>query len=187
MKKWLGFERRFDFSHQHSFQGKCENWGLAFVANLFWTITMGSFLLFLWGMNKDQLVGIVMTPIGWKLYADLFPATLSVFYGKIALFVSSCVIAPLGEEYVFRKYPNDNAFAKNPTPQLKFLLTTWIASSILFGVAHGSIWNLFFQGVAGFIFSWLYTKNNCSYWSAVSIHAAWNFFVIFGVRVFLLP
>jgi len=87
--------------------------------------------------------------------------------------VSGLIFAPLLEEVMYRLVPfkilqNTQIFKEN---------TWWfvILSAIIFGYGHGSILNIYIQGVAGFFFTWAYIKNGMSYWSAVATHFLYNF------------
>lgn len=89
-------------------------------------------------------------------------------------FFTACILAPLWEELVFRVAPI--TIAKNAGKQ--YILPTIIISSCIFGMGHpDSPHPILFQGVMGFIFSLLYIKNNYSYWSVVTLHFMWNFYI----------
>lgn len=93
-------------------------------------------------------------------------------------FVFACILAPLWEEAAFRYAPITIAkkFGKD------YLLPVIVISSIIFGWLHGhGVYSLIFQGVMGLVLSWVYIKNNYSYWSSVALHSAWNTLCILAI------
>lgn len=200
MKNWLGLEKWFDFSHKHSFSGKVNNFTRVFMFDLLWTTAVIGVLLFMVGLNKTQLVNTLTTFWGPNaLYAGLLNwGTGQIFMGKFMLFFVACILAPLWEEVAFRVVPilwaeihslkqKDIVLPGNSVAGGKsgFLFWTCCLSSIIFGLGHGSIINLLFQGVSGLTFSWLYHKNNDSYWSVFAAHSLWNFMIIFGLPLLM--
>lgn len=92
-------------------------------------------------------------------------------------FFFACIFAPLWEEAVFRHFAltlvkGSSNFKKNIVPIV-------ILTSCIFGYLHGSIINMLIQGVAGLVLSAVYIRNGFSYWSSVSLHALWNFFLMY--------
>ncbi len=199
MKDWLGFEKWFDFSHEHTFGGKVGKWLIVFGVDIIWITAATLFLLFVGGFGKAQLNVLIAHPIGQNtLYANLLTGTLGQPPSIGMVFFLACVLAPLWEEVAFRVFPIFLARKLTPNEpiewcassgadrgRLSFLFWACCFSSIIFGLMHGSVINILFQGMGGFLFSWLYLKNNCSYWSAVAAHGLWNFMVIFGFRIWV--
>jgi membrane protease YdiL (CAAX protease family) len=101
----------------------------------------------------------------------------------IWLFLMAVVVAPLWEELAFRVIPIKIATQLDLKLGTKLLWPIITLSSIIFGLGHESFWpfHLLFQGAMGMVFSYLYIKNNYSYWPNVLLHAMWNFFVIFMI------
>jgi len=97
----------------------------------------------------------------------------------IGIFFFSCIFAPLWEELAFRHAPL--LIAKRFSKPGRDV--TWpiiIISSVIFGWGHGSgPISLLIQGVGGLLFSWVYLKNNYSYWSSTFLHFLWNFSLTF--------
>ena|SRR6266496_2024741 len=93
-----------------------------------------------------------------------------------ALF-GACIMAPLIEELIFRYGTFQVLRTSSKFEQLK--LPVMIISSVIFGWLHGSFFNVYIQGTAGFIMAWVYLKNNHSYWSSVIVHACWNFALLY--------
>lgn len=88
--------------------------------------------------------------------------------------ITSCLIAPIWEEFAFREFPA--RVAKKLGADL--LYPTLLFSSIIFGWGHGQeMASLLKQGVLGVIFSFVYIKNGHSYLSAVTTHGLWNLLV----------
>ena len=97
-----------------------------------------------------------------------------------AKFLTACFLAPLWEESVFRYAPIRFAqFCDTLVGKPWMLLPIVFMSSIIFGILHGSVINIIFQGVGGLMLCWIYLKNGNSYWSVVIAHAVWNFLIIF--------
>lgn len=94
------------------------------------------------------------------------------------------VAAPLIEEIPFRWWAITHAQTSvNGDPgrakdKSRYLVSTIFLSSVIFGVLHGSIFNVFLQGVGGLILCWLYLRNGNSYWSCVFAHAFYNATII---------
>lgn len=97
--------------------------------------------------------------------------------------ITGLTIAPLGEELIFRLIPLN--FLKKTSI---FEDTKWYAVALIaciFGYVHGSFYNIWIQGVAGFFFGWVYIKNGMSYWSSVATHFLYNFmiYIVFPVII----
>jgi len=105
------------------------------------------------------------------------PPVERVMWNPAAVFWWSVVSAPLWEELLFRYSVAKFAKAIDPSNQYRLMTAMIIFSSIIFGLAHGSVANIFIQGVGGLFLFWIYRKNGLG-WSILS-HALWNFMVIF--------
>jgi membrane protease YdiL (CAAX protease family) len=93
-------------------------------------------------------------------------------YPGPATFFWVCIFAPLWEELAFRYAPI--TIAKGFGTQ--YIPPVVVISSVLFGWGHGhGPYSLFIQGIGGLILSYLYIKNNYSYWSSVTLHFLINF------------
>lgn len=96
-------------------------------------------------------------------------------------FFSFCVLAPIWEEALFRYAPIE--FVRRTTTAEKFKelqMPLVILISIVFGWMHGSVQNIWIQGVSGLGLGWVYIKNDFSYKSSVILHSLWNFMIAFG-------
>jgi hypothetical protein len=101
-------------------------------------------------------------------------------YNPVWRFFTAIIMAPLWEELAWRVAPIK--FAKALSPLLVWPVV--LLSSIHFGLGHSSMYYpmqyaLLIQGVGGFILSWVYIKNNYSYWPNVLLHALINFMIIY--------
>lgn len=96
---------------------------------------------------------------------------------QIIVFV--CTIPPLIEELVFRFLPLRIFKELSIYENIKWYIV--IMSACIFGWMHGTSVNILVQGILGFAAGWVYIKNNNSYWSAVILHALYNFMVMFVV------
>ena len=144
--------------------GKIRNIGFVFAVNLLWICFV---VFFLNKLDPESLL-------------SAFPGRLSIGDTPISLFFFACIAAPLWEEAAFRYAPI--TIAKSFGQQ--YLLPVIVISSVLFGWGHGDgPISLMIQGVAGFLFSLLYIKNNYSYVSTVVSHFLWNLTIIFLVPI----
>lgn len=94
-----------------------------------------------------------------------------------------CILGPLWEELVFRVAPVKLLrFLKVDN---KVLWLVMLAICCIFGINHGSPYNIYYQGVVGAGFTWLYIKNGDCFWSAVTLHGLWNFCLVFLLKYLL--
>lgn len=92
-------------------------------------------------------------------------------------FFFMCISAPIWEEALFRFAPIEIIRKTKKSLLFPFIIIT----SIVFGWLHGSVENIWMQGVFGLIASVLYIKNNYSYLSSVCLHFLWNTSLFFGL------
>lgn len=98
-----------------------------------------------------------------------------VSYTALGSFVFQCILAPLWEEGVYRYAPIQIARKLKKSSGQDFTIPIIIISSALFGWGHGNgPVSLIIQGVMGVLLSYVYIKNNYSYWSSVLVHFLWN-------------
>jgi membrane protease YdiL (CAAX protease family) len=145
---------RFLLQQETTFLGKLRNVGAGFAIMCLWTF--------------------FITVFHSKLY-DGFqfiqpPSNAYIFFITVLL-------APLWEEAVFRYFPISLARKLGVN---ELLVPFMVLSSIIFGLGHGSPFNILLQGIMGFMFSCIYVKNGYSYWSTFTLHALWNFMCIIG-------
>lgn len=112
------------------------------------------------------------------LYTSLFFKLNKALSSISGDFIHSCVIAPLWETLVFIWAPL--ALVKD---KKHLWYPVIIIASFVFGIGHKtSVHPILIQGVFGVIFSTVYIRNGFSFWSAVFLHALWNFTVIFLIN-----
>lgn len=162
---------------------------LALVLNLFWYATISYCYWYFFGFHFDnsELTG-----------------------NKFTVFLNVVICASVIEEMIFRYLPI--LMIKNFIDSLKtafldggnlpeiavetlskeiyktkinYLLYTGIISSIIFGLIHGSVLNIFIQGAGGMIlwFTFLYCSRlgkdlQIGYFGSVLLHASYNFICI---------
>lgn len=89
------------------------------------------------------------------------------------------IFAPFVEEAVFRYFPLTFAI---DCDKRKLRAVLIVVCGIFFGLAHGHAFNVFIQGVVGYILGLLYVKNHRSqigaYFSCVALHSMYNFTVL---------
>lgn len=83
-----------------------------------------------------------------------------------ATLLGTCVVAPLGEEFIFRKLFIDRARRFGDAPAIIF-------SGVLFGLFHGNLFQFFYAAALGILLAYVYTRTN-NIWLTVSMHAAVN-------------
>lgn len=96
------------------------------------------------------------------------------------LFVGG-VLAPIGEELVFRHFPLQMVKQYNLQ---KIQMPVILLSSIVFAWCHGGAINILIQGVGGLLLCWVYVRNGYHYWSSVIVHSMWNTFLYLGLVVY---
>lgn len=96
----------------------------------------------------------------------------------ISFLFFSCILAPLVEEFMFRHFPLQTLKLipfPNESSRTKAIMLVVLMSSLIFGLMHGNGWDsVLIQGVTGLGFSYVYLKNNYSYWSSVITHSLYN-------------
>jgi membrane protease YdiL (CAAX protease family) len=154
---------KFILNPEKTVFGKIRNIGFVFTINIIWICLI---LTFLHKIDPDSIITV-------------FPQRMDIEDTPTSLFFFACIVAPIWEEAAFRYAPI--TIAKNFGEQ--YLLPVIVISSVLFGWGHGfGPVSLLIQGVAGFLFSLLYIKNNYSYISTVISHFLWNL-----IWIFLIP
>ena len=80
--------------------------------------------------------------------------------------IGTCVIAPLGEEFIFRKLFIDRARRFGDVPAILF-------SGVLFGLFHGNLFQFFYAAALGILLAYVYTRTGKIWW-CVAMHAVIN-------------
>ena len=145
---------------------KSLNIATAFGVVLLWTLFI-SFVFYF--VNT----GSVMPP-EFKPMLDKVPDQY-----KAWVIFKSCLVAPIVEEVIFRMGPL--MIVRNMPKNI--ITGTIILSSFVFGLMHGSFYNVLIQGVMGLILCKLYLADG--YWSCVILHFIWNFLIVFGFFAFM--
>ncbi len=108
---------------------------------------------------------------------------------------SSVVFAPLFEEAIFRMLPLSLAlvlagllhdkFAHHGRNLIRAVL--FVVCCLIFGLAHGSVLNIFIQGVVGLVLGRLYLRHSDNqfkaYAACVMVHAMYNFTVFASANI----
>jgi len=201
-----GIKELMEFgNHEHSLVGNLKNIYTAFSVILIWTIVVTVALTALAGVGTNEIRALLAA----KIFSVTAPAAVQV--SVFLNFFLACIFAPLWEELAYRYVPLGLAksleiiLVRGFSHEIRrnlgveydysrghlfgslkgtgFVLFAMLLSSIVFGLNHGSVINIMFQGVSGFIFAWLMIKSG--YWSAVIAHSMWNFMLMFGMPVIL--
>ena len=168
----------FDFSEKPGWKQKAINIILVLLLELSWVAVMSTIL----GMTVGR--GVLQD---WSYFAALGidkVALLSKSVGASIFF--GCVIAPLWEEPVFRGWPLVTCSRAFPGDR-KILLYWVLLASAVFGVLHGGVVNIIFQGIGGLCLSYLYLKNGNCIWSAMIMHSLYNLVLILTSKLLMLP
>ncbi len=83
-----------------------------------------------------------------------------------ATFLGTCVVAPIGEEFIFRKLFIDRARRHGDTAAILF-------SGLLFGLFHGNLYQCFYAALLGILLAYVYTRTS-NLWLCVGIHGIIN-------------
>lgn len=84
-----------------------------------------------------------------------------------ASFVGTVLLAPLGEEFMFRKLLIDRTRRYGDTVSI-------LLSGILFGLFHGNLFQFFYAAMLGMLLAYLYTRTGKLGW-CIGLHALANF------------
>lgn len=172
----IKFATSFDFSKKLSHAEKARNVLTVLAVSAAWVILMALFVMEAFGLSLGQLESAIKANVTLNLSAQWVDKE-----SLLLIFFLACVLAPLWEESIFRYMAIRVSQSWDAISWGKSaLLPMCFASSIIFGILHGSVLNILFQGFTGLSLCWLYLKNNNSYWSVVIAHALWNFLVVFG-------
>lgn len=174
LKFWL-LDFLFHFPEKPSLLKKVSNVLWAVYLEFLWAALMILFLTYAFNFPAFQLREVIQGNI--TVYA-----AEKIFGPKMRyIFFFTCIMAPLWEESVFRYFAiRVGQLGDKLMGQSWLLFPMILVSSIVFGILHGSVLNILFQGFGGLVLCWLYLKNGNSYWSVVITHALWNFIIIFA-------
>lgn len=174
------------YTHRESDRwSKIWNLLLAFLVNVSIVYFVDRFFSFLMpGDQKLESVFIggsyVIEPMMNFAYQSALGPEVSYF---LVMFFFGCILAPIWEEYVFRKFVFDIFIRHgNEEHKKRYMLHAIVFSSILFGLAHGSVANLLMQGVGGLILWYVFIQGGkYGYWWSVISHSLWNTSIILGI------
>ena len=79
----------------------------------------------------------------------------------IVTFIFACVLAPIGEEFIFRKLLIDRTRRYGDTVAI-------LVSAISFALFHGNLFQLFYAFFLGMAFAYMYTLSGKLYWSILA-------------------
>lgn len=176
LKAWI--KDLFDFSQTVPMPRKIFHIFLALGVDVFWTVWVSIFMALAFNLSFFDIKQIISSNIAIGLFEKI---NLSID-ARLKFFLA-CIMAPLWEESIFRYFSIRFAqFCDALIKRAWMLLPMVLLSSIVFGILHGTVFNILFQGVGGLIFCWLYLKNNNSFWSVVAAHGLWNLGVLAATR-----
>ncbi len=138
-------------------------------------LSFGGWLIFLvvsFGlMYIGNYIGIFVTTVLSSIFNPDYMNPIAELIGTDTLLVSFVVmviIAPIGEELVFRKLLMDrlNRYGS---------LVSILVSGLMFGLMHGNFSQFFYAAMLGIVLGYLYNSTG-KVWLTVAIHATINFF-----------
>lgn len=103
---------------------------------------------------------------------------------------TALIFAPFWEEGVFRKIWLGGKARKIDVENIRYwkehkitgkrtYVNTFLLSSAIFGLVHGSPLNILIQGVGGMHLAYVYLRTGRCYWAAFALHALYNAVWIF--------
>lgn len=206
-----GIEGLFEFgTHEHSLMGNIKNVGMAFMVMLIWTIIVTVALTTMAGVGTNEIRALLSAKM--SIYSAVLPeapkmsmamlffltCVFAPLWEELAFRYVPLTLAKSMEVLMIRSLSHKNRQTRrnyeleyNCEQNLvygnlkgtSFILPVMLLSSVIFGVIHGNVVNIMFQGVGGFIFAWLMMKGG--YWPAVMAHFMWNFMLMIGMPIVL--
>lgn len=110
----------------------------------------------MWGFSKI---------VGYD-YSNMLESMIDYDYMWVT-FIFMCVVAPIGEEFVFRKLIIDRTHKYGGLVSILF-------SGLAFGLMHGNFYQFFYAFALGLVLGYLYYRTG-NVWYTVAIHAGINF------------
>ena len=154
-----------------TFGEKATNVLAAYAFSVLWLALFYVILSKIGFTQKTEKMNILLVLLGEQIQ--------KVAPSRSVYFVYACLLAPVIEELLCREWPHRRTIAMPWISDKQAVLTSNVfATSVIFGLLHGSVLNVFLQGVGGLALSWVYLRNGKSYLSAVFTHALYNATVI---------
>ncbi len=150
---------------------KCVNGFLAYekppftFKNWLLILVMGFGCMYIGSLIGNGLMSLLSALTGYS-YANGLSTMIDESPTWIIIF-STCICAPLGEEFIFRKLFIDRARRWGDT-------TAILLSGILFGAFHGNFFQFFYAAALGVLLAYIYTRTGNIWW-CVGMHAVINF------------
>ncbi len=125
---------------------------------------MGMGLMYIGSYIGDFLMNFLTLLTGYSYENPLNELVES--FPLWATLLMTCVIAPLGEEFIFRKLFIDRARRFGDTAAI-------LLSGLIFGLFHGNFFQFFYAAFLGILLAYIYTRTGNLWWCA-GMHAAAN-------------
>ncbi len=117
------------------------------------------------GSYAGNLIMLLLSSVTGYDYANGLTSLVDESPLWMTLF-GTCVCAPLGEEFIFRKLLIDRT--RRHGDGISILL-----SGLLFGLFHGNLFQFFYAALLGMFLAYLYTRTNNLWW-CVALHGMVN-------------
>lgn len=156
----------------------------AYGLTIFWVmlvLTATKALLAIYGLDSAELLG--QPPwmcVSLRVLGNYSPSWAAAVQTNVWLYLFLLLVfAPVFEEIVFRLF--FMTLVQWSRPQIRLAMQLAVCG-ILFGILHGGPWNVFVQGVLGFILARLYVAN-CrtmfsAWFSCALVHFMYNLSVL---------
>ena len=120
-------------------------------------------------MYIGSIVGTAIMDVISNLTGYSYDNSLNVMVEKSPMWATvlgTCVVAPLGEEFIFRKLFIDRARRFGDAPAI-------LLSGLVFGLFHANLYQFFYATMLGILLAYIYTRTG-NFWLCASMHAAIN-------------
>ncbi len=127
-------------------------------------LVMGFGLVRIGHLAGSKLMSL-LSEISGRVYPNSLDTIVSASPMWVTL-IGTCVVAPIGEEFIFRKLFVDRARCAGDT-------TAILLSGLLFGLFHQNLFQFFYAFMLGILLAYVYTRTG-RLWLCVGMHAAVN-------------
>ena len=134
------------------------------IGHWFVLLVMGVGFLYAGGLLGNVTMWVMSAVTGYDYVSNL--QTLVEDSPTWMTVLGACVIAPFGEELIFRKLLIDRVRGIGDTPAI-------LLSGLLFALFHGNLFQLFYAFLVGVVLAYLYTRSG-KYLLCVIMHAVIN-------------
>lgn len=128
------------------------------------------FIICLGGMYSGSFIGLIVTTVLRSITGLTFTSSVNMLIlnsNKLYIILFAVILAPIVEEFLFRKLLIDRIVKYGELPAI-------LLSGLLFGLFHGNFQQFFYADFLGMIFAYVYIKTGKLRYS-ISYHMIINF------------